>query len=145
MHAEGDVHEEGWLTVGAGEGGEGDEEGVSDGSGPKISCSYRIVLCISRFCFFVNAKILHRATHLLGLYQLSISYPARLRVSSRRYHCHKITTENCLRSPDTWLCKFLPCSCAVLRRLQHCRQRSDSYCLPRNQLVRKLKFNWVVG
>jgi hypothetical protein len=35
--------------------------------------------------FFVNAKILHRATHLLGLYQLSISYPARLRVSFRRY------------------------------------------------------------
>jgi hypothetical protein len=99
--AEGDAHEGGWLTVGAAaEGGEGDEEGVSDGSGPKISCSYRIVLCISRFCFFVNAKILHRATHLLGLYQLSMSYPSscRLRVSFRRYHCHKITTKNCSRT-----------------------------------------------
>lgn len=82
MHAEGAVHEGGWLTAGAAaEGGEGDEEGVSDGSVLKISCSYCIVTSVYRVSvFFANAKILHRATHSLGLYQLFMSYPARLPV-----------------------------------------------------------------
>jgi len=101
MHAEGAVHEGGWLTAGVVEGGEGVEEGASDGLVPKISCSYRIVHLYIVFLFSANAKILRRATHSLGLYQLFMSYPARLPVWLRRPYTiislPQNHDENCLK------------------------------------------------